>query len=109
MGSVEEADVWRADMQLGRVMGTATSTVKHPTFQGERLLVVQLETGDGKPDGEPILVFDRLGARRGDQVLCTNDGRALQELLGATTPGRWSVMALPDRQVIETKMAKVGP
>ena len=31
-------------MQLGRVVGTATSTVKHPTFQGERLLVVQLET-----------------------------------------------------------------
>ena len=29
-------------MQLGQVIGTATSTVKHPTFQGERLLVVQL-------------------------------------------------------------------
>ncbi|MGZ3317471.1 MAG: EutN/CcmL family microcompartment protein, partial [Isosphaeraceae bacterium] len=42
-------------MQLGRVMGTATSTVKHPTFQAERLLVVQLETGDGRPDGEPVL------------------------------------------------------
>ena len=25
-------------MQLGRVLGTATSTLKHPTFQGERLL-----------------------------------------------------------------------
>ena len=24
-------------MQLGRVMGTATSTLKHPTFEGERL------------------------------------------------------------------------
>ena len=30
-------------MQLGRVIGTAMSTVKHPSFQGERLLVVQLE------------------------------------------------------------------
>lgn len=84
-------------MQLGRVMGTATATVKHPTFQGERLLVVQLETATGRPDGEPVLVFDRLGARHGDQVLCTNDGRALQELLGITTPGRWSVLGLPDR------------
>ena len=51
-------------MQLGRVIGTATATVKHPTFQGERLLVVQLETEAGRPDGEPILVFDRLGAGR---------------------------------------------
>jgi ethanolamine utilization protein EutN len=84
-------------MQLGRVIGTATATVKHPTFRGERLLVVQLQAVDGGPDGEPILAFDRLGAGRGDQVICTNDGRALQELLGALTPGRWSVLGLPDQ------------
>lgn len=84
-------------MQLGRVLGTVTATVKHPTFSGERLLVVRLETAAGKPDGEPVLAFDRLGAGRGDVVLVTNDGLALQEQLGRTTPGRWSVMGLPDR------------
>jgi ethanolamine utilization protein EutN len=83
-------------MQLGRVVGTATATVKHATFQGERLLVVQLETPSGAPDGEPILAFDRLGARRGSWVLVSTDGRALQELLGPTTPGRMSVIGLPD-------------
>lgn len=83
-------------MQIGRVVGTATATVKHPTFQGERMLVVQLEAADGRPEGEPVLAFDRLGARRGDRVIVTNDGRALQELLGPTTPGRWSVLGLPD-------------
>lgn len=83
-------------MQLGRVVGTVTSTLKHPTFEGERLLIVQLETTSGGPDGEPVLAFDRLGAGRGDRVLLTNDGAALQKLLGPTTPGRWSVMGLPD-------------
>ena len=83
-------------MQLGRVVGTVTSTVKHPTFEGERMLVVQLQSAGGKPDGEPVLAFDRLGARRGDVVLLTNDGLALQEQLGRETPGRWSVMGLPD-------------
>lgn len=83
-------------MQLGLVLGSATSTVKHPTFRGERLLVVQLETADGRPDGEPVLAFDRLGAGRGDRVILTNDGRALQEMLGRDTPGRWSVLGLPD-------------
>ena len=83
-------------MQLGRVVGTVTSTVKHPSFQGERMLVVQLEGVGGKPDGEPVLAFDRLGARRGDVVLLTNDGQALQEQIGRDTPGRWSVMGLPD-------------
>ena len=29
-------------------------------------------------------------------VLVTNDGRELQEKLGPTTPGRWSVIGLPD-------------
>jgi ethanolamine utilization protein EutN len=83
-------------MQVGRVLGTATSTVKHPTFQSERLLVVQLETVDGRPDGEPVLAFDRLGAGRGDTVLLTNDGAILQQMVGKNTPGRWSVMGLPD-------------
>jgi ethanolamine utilization protein EutN len=84
-------------MQLGRVIGTATASVKHPTFQGERMLIVQLQSAAGAADGEPVLAFDRLGARRGDVVVVTNDGQALQELLGRTTPGRWSVLGLPDR------------
>lgn len=84
-------------MQIGRVIGTATATIKHPSFAGERLLVVQLEGADGRPDGEPVLVFDRLGAGRGDEVLVTNDGQVLQEMIGRDTPGRWSVMGLPDR------------
>lgn len=84
-------------MQLGRVIGSATSTVKHASFQGERLLIVQLIGVDGCPDGDPVLAFDRLGAGRGDEVLLTNDGMTLQEQLGRSTPGRWSVMGLPDR------------
>ena len=84
-------------MQLGRVIGSATSTVKHVSFQGERLLIVQLEGADGRPDGEPVLAFDRMGAGKGDAVLLTNDGQILQEQIGRSTPGRWSVMGLRDR------------
>jgi len=83
-------------MQLGHVIGTATATIKHPTFQGERMLIVQLEGIAGKPDGEPVLAFDRIGARRGDLVLLTSDGAILQSMLGRNTPGRWSVIGLPD-------------
>ena len=83
-------------MQLGLVLGTATATVKHPSFAGERLLVVQMVGADGRDDGEPVLAFDRLGAGRGDQVMLTSDGALLQEQLGRLTPGRWSVIGLPD-------------
>jgi ethanolamine utilization protein EutN len=84
-------------MQIGQVLGTATATVKHATLNGERMLVVQLLTAEGRDDGEPVLVFDRLGARRGDRVVVTNDGAAMQAMLGKTTPARWSVLGLPDR------------
>ena len=83
-------------MQLGIVLGNAISTVKHSSLEGESLLVVQLEGVDGRDDGEPVLCFDRMGARRGDRVLVTSDGAILQSMIGKDTPGRWSVMGLPD-------------
>lgn len=84
-------------MQLGLVVGTATATVKHASFRGERLLVVQLLTAKDTPEGEPLLVFDRLGAGRGDRVIVSNDGRAMQDLLGNDTPARWSVLGVPNQ------------
>lgn len=84
-------------MQIGTVIGRATSTIKHPSLQGERLIVVQPETGDGRADGEPVLAFDRMGAGRGDQVILTSDGQYVQNLLGRETPGRWGVLGMPDR------------
>ena len=85
-------------MQIGSVVGIATSTVKHPSMEGWKLLVVQLLAADGKsPDGEPVLAVDRLGAGRGEQVILTSDGRSTRELLKSdTTPVRWSVMGIPD-------------
>ena len=84
-------------MQAGRVVGTATATVKHPSLQGSKLLVVQpLAADERAPDGEPVLVVDRLGAGRGQTVLLTSDGAAVQDWLGENTPVRWSVMGIRD-------------
>ena len=85
-------------MQLGLVAGTATSTVKHPSLEGWRLLVIQLLAADGNsPDGEPVLAIDHLGARRGEVVIVTNDGKWTRELVkDDKTPVRWSVMGLKD-------------
>lgn len=85
-------------MQLGTVVGTATSTVKHSSMEGWKLLVVQLLAADGRsPDGEPVLAVDSLGAGRGDRVLLTSEGKATKELLKSeTTPVRYSVIGIPD-------------
>ena len=84
-------------MQLGEVIGRATSTVKHPTMNGWRLLLAQPLLRDGKADGAPQLVLDHLGAGRGDTVILSSDGKSARELVGTDqTPVRWTVMGIVD-------------
>jgi ethanolamine utilization protein EutN len=85
-------------MQLGTVVGTATSTIKHASLEGWKLLVVQLLAADGRsPDGEPVLAVDTFGAGRGERVILTNDAKETKGLLKSeTTPVRWSVLGIPD-------------
>jgi ethanolamine utilization protein EutN len=84
-------------MQLGHVVGHATATIKHPSLKGWRLLVVQLLGATGQPDGEPVLAIDSLGAGAGMDVIVTNDGRGVQELLGTrATPIRWMTLGISD-------------
>ena len=85
-------------MLTGRVIGTATATVKHASMEGWKLLVVQPLLADGRsPDGDPVLAVDRLGAGKGETVIVSSDGRGTRELLQSdTTPVRWSVIGIPD-------------
>jgi ethanolamine utilization protein EutN len=84
-------------MQIAEVVGHATSTVKHPTLNRWRLLVVQAWTLDGKPDGEPVLAIDTFGAAVGSRVVLTTDAVQIREMVGAkNSPIRYSVMGLCD-------------
>jgi len=85
-------------MQAGRVVGTATSTIKHPSMAGVKLAVVQFLAADGRsPDGEPVLAADRLGAGVGQTVILSSDGQAVREMLKSeTTPVRWFVLGTVD-------------
>jgi ethanolamine utilization protein EutN len=86
-------------MYLGRVMGNATSTIKHPSMEGAKLLLVMALQADGRTiEGDPILVVDNLGAGRGETVMITSDGIGAREMLGSdTSPVRWTVLGIPDR------------
>ena len=85
-------------MQLARIIGTVTATVKHPSLAGTRLLVVQPLLADRvSADGDPQLAIDTVAAGMGDVVVITSDGRLLRERLASdTTPARWSTIALVD-------------
>lgn len=87
-------------MQQALVQGHATSTVKHPSLNGQRLLLAQTTDNKGKPDGDPILVLDKLGAGVGDRIIVTSDGRGLRELLGSgNSPARWWTLGIVDGEV----------
>jgi ethanolamine utilization protein EutN len=83
-------------MQLGLVVGTSTATTRHPSMRGWKLLVVQPLMADGRrPDGDPQLTVDNLGAGVGETVIISSDGT--RALLGDdSTPVRWSVIGIPD-------------
>lgn len=84
-------------MQLARVVGRATSTVKHPTLKGWRMLLVQPLTPTGGADGAPQLVIDNQGGRKGDTVIISSDGKTAREMVGSdNTPARWYVLGIVD-------------
>ncbi len=84
-------------MQIGRVVGNAVSTVKHPSLQGWRLLLVQPLTHEGKEDGEPLLAIDKLGAGATHLVILSNDGAGARELVGVkNSPVRWMILGVCD-------------
>ena len=86
-------------MQSALVVGTATSTCKHKSLDGQKLLVVQPRLADGAtPDGDPLVAADGVGAGVGETVIISSDGRYARELLQTDrTPLRWTVIGIADR------------
>ena len=87
-------------MNRARIIGHATSVVKHESLSGQKMLVAQPVGTDGvTPEGDPTIVYDKLGAGLGDLVLITSDGSYTgNEIIGTRqTPARWGVVGIIDR------------
>jgi len=84
-------------MNLACVIGHATSTVKHPSMQGWRLLIVQPLGVERSRDGVPIIAIDQLGSQVGQDVMITSDGKEVRDVMGTnTSPVRWMVLGQVD-------------
>ena len=80
-------------MRTAIIQGYATSTVKHKSFDGQRLLIAVPES----PDVAPQLVIDTLGAAIGQRVLITSDGSEARLMLhDPSSPARWAVCGIID-------------
>jgi ethanolamine utilization protein EutN len=84
-------------MQTALVLGSTHATVKHESFDGQRLVVLQPLMLDESPDGPPLLAVDAFGCRSGDRVMVTSDGTYARDVThNANTPARWSVAGILD-------------
>ena len=79
-------------MKVCRVLGPVVSTVKHPTYNGEKLLSVQPVDSDGEALGSSYLAVDRAQAGVGDLVLVLTEGTGTRQIIG--------IDLLPVRSVI---------
>jgi ethanolamine utilization protein EutN len=80
-------------MRLATIHGYVTSTVKHRSMEGWRLLIAVPES----PDLAPQIVLDSLGAAIGQKVLISSDGSEARKMVkDDRSPARWTVMGIID-------------
>jgi len=84
-------------MRLATIRGHVTSTVKHPSYCGNRLLIAIPDSADVPPQ----IVLDNLGAAIGQKVMISSDGSEARKMLGdELSPARWSVCGIIDPEGI---------
>jgi ethanolamine utilization protein EutN len=80
-------------MRTAIIRGHATSTIKHGSLEGWRLLIAEPES----PDLAPQIVLDNLGAAIGQRVMISSDGSEARLMVGdSLSPARWSVLGIID-------------
>jgi microcompartment protein CcmK/EutM len=93
-------------MYLARIDGTLTSTRRHGTLLGCQLLIGRRLDASGRAADEPIVLLDRLGARRGSTVMVSTDGAAVRRRLGNTAPARLQVVGIVDRVTLAPEVGE---
>ena len=70
-------------MLIARVIGDATATIKHPSHEGQKLLLVQPDQLDlSTPRGDAVIAVDAVDAGPGDLVLLAIEGYCAMTAVG---------------------------
>lgn len=84
-------------MLIARVVGTVVSTIKHPAFQGYKILVVEPLSLSGSAREESFLAIDTQHAGVGDTVLVCQEGNSTRQTIGnPNAPIRSSIIGIID-------------
>ncbi|MBV9211443.1 MAG: EutN/CcmL family microcompartment protein [Acidobacteria bacterium] len=83
-------------MQLARVIGTVVATVKNDSLEGRKLLVIQSLDADLKPQGNPMVALDAIGAGTGELVFWCRGKEASFPFKREDTPTDCTIIAIVD-------------
>ena len=68
-------------MILGRVIGEIHGTIKHPFYEGRKLLVCEKTSATGVATGDYLIAVDSVGAGVGEPVLILDEGTGARQVL----------------------------
>jgi microcompartment protein CcmK/EutM len=83
-------------MVLGRVIGNVVCTMKHPTLNGLKLLLVQPLDRNGRDKGRAIVALDSVGAGAGETVYWCRGREAGFPFLPAEVPTEATIVGIVD-------------
>ena len=93
-------------MIVGRVIGEIHSTIKHPFYDGKRMLVVEKAVQAGAASADYLIAVDAVGAGVGEPVLVLDEGNGARQIHGSKdAPVRSVVIGIID-EVSETGMER---
>ena len=72
-------------MYIGHVFGNVVATIKHPYFDGRKLMLVERLQPQGGAEARYDVAVDLVQAGSGDTVLVLDEGSSARQLL-ATEP-----------------------
>ena len=86
-------------MYIGRVSGSVVSTIKHPLFNGQKLLLVTRLSLDGIETNIYDICIDDVQAGVGDVVVVLDEGSSARQIIGkrGTGPARAVIVAIVDK------------
>ena len=70
-------------MMIGRVIGSITSTINHPFYDGKKMLVVERMDPAGRALADYVIAVDTVDAGVGDPVLVMEEGTGARQILAS--------------------------
>lgn len=87
-------------MILARVSGQVVATIKHASYEGQRLLMLDLLGTGGEPTGGYLVAVDSVNADVGQTVLVVDEGSSARQITGnASAPLRSVIVGIVDEGV----------